>query len=212
VKLAILSLFLAACQTGTPCYFHGSRSYIHGGVAVNTKLDDTEHPATSVYTAQADVIGEMEALYPGVKLQDVKWRPCGDENAWYSPGKQTITFCTELEALGGAAVGVAAHEFGHAITEQLTNTTSEQDADEVGALALIRLGHQTELLELAAWFKSFPNQGQGDGDEHPGAGFRADELSCIEAGSEPGATGKCKALYDGLRVRWDMRLAPENTN
>jgi hypothetical protein len=201
VKLAPLFVFLAACQTGT--------AYFHGGPAATA---DNKHPATSVYQAQADVVAEMAGLYPAVKIHDVRWRPCGDENAWYSPANQTITFCTELESLGGAAVGVAAHEFGHAVTDQLINTTDEQDADELAALALVKLGHRTELLELALWFEQFPQLGQGLGDEHPGAGFRAWELACIEAGSEPGATGDCKALYDGLNVRWGMRLAPEHTN
>ncbi len=182
LKLAFIALFLSA--------------------PVTHPKSDT--PASSVFIRQRILINQMNVLYPSVDVT-VVWAPCGQENALYFPESKTILLCTELEQIPDAALGVAAHEMAHAITHQLTGVSDEQDADEVAALAMIRLGYQDEVMALANWFLTFPEQGHERGDPHPGARFRAWEFACIESGSEGWPT-QCVVLYFGLKVLWEHRL------
>jgi hypothetical protein len=178
-------------------------------LALSTPVDAALYvppkPAPSdTYRAQRELVMKMNSLFPDVRVH-VVWAPCGQENSFYFPEEQAILLCTEFEADPGMALFVAAHEMGHALTEQITSTASEQDADELAALAMVKFGYRTELMEAALWFRSRANQEHEGGDTHPGFGFRAWELSCIEAGSE-GQSPECTALYRGLRVRWNARL------
>ena len=158
---------------------------------------------SDTYRAQRDVITKINSLFPNVEV-DVRWAPCGEMNAFYDVEEKTILLCTELEEHPGLAVFAAAHEMGHALTHQLTSVTSEQSADEIAALSLIKFGYQKELLEAAVYFAA-GRPAHVPGDEHPGAGFRAWELACIETGSD-GGSAECRALYQGLRVIWNTRL------
>ena len=164
--------------------------------------------ATKTFLAQKDIVEKMNALYPDVTV-DVRWEPCGTLNSFYYFNAQKIILCTEFEAYPGAAVFVAAHEMAHAIQHQLTDVTSEQDADELAALAMVKFGYTDELLDAAMFWKQRSYQGR-TGEEHPAAGFRAWELACIAAGSE-GAPNMCVALYYGLVVRWSERLKSDWT-
>lgn len=174
--------------------------------------DTDPHQASAVFVRQMDVIRAMNRLYPSVQV-DVRWMPCGTENSAYIPAAKTIVLCTEMEAHPSVALVFAAHEFGHAITEQLTNTGDEQSADEIAALSLISLGYRQELLDTAVFMAGLPDQGHEEGDEHPSNGFRAWEFACLETGSEPDSAFKsdedydCRNLYNGLVVRWTHRLA-----
>lgn len=167
---------------------------------------DPVYPASAVYRAQADIIEKMNSLYPGVEVE-VRWEPCDEENSYYQPWDHTIHLCTEMEAHPSAAVVFAAHEMGHAITTQLLSVGGEQEADELAALAMIKFDHRQELLDAALYYKEQADQDHIPGDPHPSNRFRAWEMACIEAGSEPDATGECRDLYQGLRVRWNARLA-----
>ncbi len=173
------------------------------GFGPSSPIRASKHPASDVYSAQKRIIREMNDLYPTVEVT-VMWAPCGMVNAAYFPDYHAIVLCTELEQYPDAALGVAAHEMGHAITHQLTDTTDEQDADEVAALSMVHLGYQRELLALGLFFAGMPSEHQA-GDPHPGPGFRAWELMCIEAGSE-GQPPECVLLFNGLKVRWEHRL------
>lgn len=170
-----------------------------------------KHPASSVFAKQQLVITEMNLLYPDVKV-DVRWVPCGEENSGYMPLLKTIYLCTEMEVDASTALVFAAHEFGHAITEQRLGIGDEQSADELAALSLVELGYQQELLDAAVYLKSQAEQDHIPGDPHPSNAYRAWEFACIEAGSEPQtafsvASADCVDLYHGLRVRWERRLA-----
>jgi hypothetical protein len=175
-------------------------------VTAGPKHPTPEYPASQTFLAQRQIIEEMNSVYPDVEV-DVRWEPCEEENSFYQPSDQSIHLCTEFEAYPGAAVYVAAHEMAHAIQMQRLDTTGEQDADELAALALIHFGHQQALLDGALYWRTQDRQAHHPGDEHPGAGFRGWELACIEDGSEPDGSAECKALYQGLRIRWNTRLA-----
>lgn len=163
-----------------------------------------KYPASEVFLEQRDIIEKMNAVYPDVEV-DVRWEPCEVENSYYSPGDETITLCTEFEAYPEVAVYVAAHEMAHAIQRQTIDTTSEQDADELAALALAKFDRLDVLLAGALYWKAQPNQGR-TGEGHPSASFRAWELACIADGAD-GGTKRCVDLYQGLRVRWNERLS-----
>jgi hypothetical protein len=177
-----------------------------GVLTTSLASDAGKYPVSETMQRQMALINKIKGLFPKVEA-NVRWLPCGGENSAYSPYSHTIYLCTEFaEAHPGAAVAVAAHEMAHAVTDQLTDTTGEQDADELGALLLIKFGYQEELLDLAIFFAE-KDPAHEAGDEHPGPGYRAWELACIEDGSEKGGSDDCKLLYRGLLVRWEHRLA-----
>ena len=195
---------LAGCPMVVPPDTHPSPSAAEPPDELQ-RIAMTSPPATSVYIRQLDIIKKMNSIYPEVNVH-VTWEPCGEENSYYTDDDQTIHLCTEMEAKPSLGIFFAAHEMGHAITHQITSVTSEQDADEIAALAMVKFGFQKELLEAALDFKKLPNQDHIPGEEHPGNGFRAWELACIEDGSEELGSAECRDLYQGLRVRWNARL------
>lgn len=161
---------------------------------------------SEVFMAQEAMIDFMRTEYPTVRAT-VVWKPCGQQNSYYylKPIRR-IELCTEFEADPGAAVFVAAHEFAHAVTDQLTDTTDENDADEIAALSMIEGGYIDELYAAALWWAGRPRQNHRPGAEHPGSGFRSWELMCLAAGSETsGDYPHCEALYRGLQLKWYMR-------
>lgn len=167
------------------------------------------YPASETFLKQKDIIEKMNRSYPAVEV-DVRWEPCEMENSFYyyrGPREGQIVLCTEMESAPSAAIFFAAHEMAHAIQHQLTDGSTEQDADELAALLMIKHGYTKELLDTAVWWKKQEHQGR-TGEEHPASGFRAWEIACIAVGSEAGAQGQCAALYLGLRVRWSHRLHP----
>jgi hypothetical protein len=171
------------------------------------------HPgplASVVYLRQAAVIDAMREFYPGVEI-DVVWKPCGEENSYYYGGAHRIELCTEMEAHPDAALFFAAHEAGHAVTQQLAGTLDEGAADAVGALAMIRLNLRNELLGAAAYHGSQDLQAHYPGDPHPSNGYRAWFLKCLEMGSGEGALGppECHTLYEGTKTYWERRLTDD---
>lgn len=163
--------------------------------------------ASSVFLRQEAMIDFMREQYPTVDV-DVAWMPCGQQNGFYwTKPVSKIRLCTEFASDPGAAMFVAAHEFAHAVTDHLTDTTDENDADEIAALSMIEAGYTLELGQAALWWARHKVQNHHDGAEHPGAGFRAYTLACLAVGSEfSGDYPDCEALYVGLRVQWWTRL------
>lgn len=196
-----LVLFLCACNTGR---LAETTSFPEAATVDNTKLTPSQ-----VYMNQWRIIQHMAIEYPTVGVK-VQWIPCGEENSYYDPETKTISLCTEMSAHSGAAVFFAAHEMGHAITHQLTYTVNEIDADEIGALAMIKYDFSQELLDAALYHLNQDIQGHIYWDPHPSNGFRAWYLTCLESGSENdfGLSGpvECKWLYRATRMKWDMRL------
>ncbi len=198
VAIAIVAL-LAACQA--PQAFAPECAETPGEIIA------TASPASDVYARQELVITTMLSWYPSVKAV-VIWKPCKMLNSFYRGTLQggTIELCTEMEAYPDAALFFAAHEAGHAISHQLAGTMDEQAADEIGALAMIRMGLQTELLGAAIFHETSKPRAHYPGDPHPSNGYRAWELSCLAAGSEDGGPADCVALYQSTKQRWDNRL------
>jgi hypothetical protein len=163
--------------------------------------------ASQVYAHQRKIVEAMASWYPAVDVE-VLWEPCGQENSFYYPSQHEIHLCTEMEAHPGAAAFFAAHEAGHAIATQIAGTDDEHAADEIGALALIRLGLQDDLLQAALYHASQKTQSHWQGDPHPSNGFRGWELSCLADGSEESPVSpECRVLYLATKLRWDRRLS-----
>ena len=175
-----------------------------------TAVTQSAYPATDTFAAQADVIGELSALYPDVEVQ-VGWLPCktvfGDyeENGFYEDGH--IYLCTEMENHHDAAVGMAAHEFAHAVMMERFGYTTEQEADELMALWMVQLHHPSAAIANGRWLRGLDDGKHVDGDPHPGTAFRQWEISCIVSGGLGTGPQECKTLYQGLKLRFDRRLS-----
>ncbi len=156
-----------------------------------------------VFDRQLEVITVMAAEHPDVTV-DVLWAPCGGVNGYYVPDRKVIVLCTENAAYPELALFVAAHEMGHAIGIQLLHVDDEESADELGALAMIDQGLERELLEAGIWFLNQGDRGPSSAG-HPSNYFRAWNLACMAVGSDD-PRHKCRALYQGTKMRWDRRL------
>lgn len=215
LALLFAVLTISACQTPNAPIFTASKAV---GDLVSTAATSPTLTPSEIYTMQETIINKMNKDYPQVKV-DIVWRPCGSFNSFYNPAKTDtflfpptkakIELCTEMSAYPGAGLLFAAHEFGHAMTDQITDTMSETDADEIGALALINFGYQKELLEAALYFKQSPQQAHEPGDEHMSHGLRAWFFTCIESGSEVGnhqGSQECVELYHATSLKWFKRF------
>lgn len=168
-------------------------------------------PATDTYISQLRIINAMSADYPTVQWQ-VRWVPCGEENASYTPSTYTIEICTEIESHPGAAILFAAHEMGHAVAYQMAGVSDENAADEVGALAMLRHGYGRELLDASRYYLALPIHPRMPFDPHPTPSFRAWHMACMAAGAmatedrSMEVSPACTALYQATRVFWSTRL------
>lgn len=161
--------------------------------------------ATYVFEQQLKIIRQMSRDFH-VDV-DVAWMPCGEENSMYYPNENRVVLCTEMAEHPGAAVMFAAHEMGHAVTNNLIDVLDENDADEIAALAMVRHGWWNEMLEGSIYYLSDGSPlTHVPGDDHPSEGFRAWEFACLESGGVERAPADCVSLYDGLRLKWSMRL------
>jgi hypothetical protein len=170
---------------------------------------------SDVFVKQVELINQMNETFPLVDIQIVRTE-CKQENSFYwsrdlakQQGwvKPRIELCSEMDKYPDAALMFAAHEMGHAISDFYTDTLDEQNADELGALAMIAFGHQKELLGSVQYYLSDDVQGHVPGDDHPSNGFRAWFLTCMEQGSEKNAQDQmCVAVYNGTSIKWFMRL------
>jgi hypothetical protein len=161
-------------------------------------------PASKVFKAQKRIIELMKGEYPGVKAE-VVWVPCGQKNAFYYPSLQKIVLCTEMEEHPETALLMAAHEMGHAITDQIIDMTDEGAADELAALAMVKHGYATELLVASLYWKRKTIQGHLAGDDHPSAGYRAWFFSCM-ASAYDNQPQHCVDLYYTTQLKWLLRL------
>ena len=160
-------------------------------------------PQNDIERDQLDMFNKMRADFPNIEIS-LMWHPCFMVNAFYDPRSKTIRMCEEIEDLGQGSVMALAHEFGHAITHQVTDTMAESDADEIGALEMLKYGKHQGIIDQVKWFKSM-NFGHIKGDPHPSPFYRAWELACLELGSRQ-EFGKCPDFYQATRLKWLMRL------
>ncbi len=175
-------------------------------VAAAEADEETAPTASGTYMRQFDMIEAMRLEYPRVDAA-VHWLPCGQMNSYYFPSIDSIVLCTEFEKYPDTAVFVAAHEFAHAVTEQLLYVTDENDADEIAALSMIAAGQTDALMNAALWWAERKHQEQWPGDDHPAAGYRAWSTMCLAIGSElTGTYPSCESFYLGVRLKWQMRL------
>lgn len=195
VSLACLS----GCATQEPCV-----SAQHHSAAHDDAPFIPSPSATYVFRQQWKMIRQMSKDFH-VDVT-VMWMPCGEENSMYYPDENRIVLCTEMAEHPGAAIMFAAHEMGHAVTNNLLSETDENDADEIGALAMIRHEWWNEMLEGAIYYQENPPLEHIPGDPHPATGFRAWEFACLESGGVERSPSDCVSLYDGLKLKWSMRL------
>lgn len=168
--------------------------------------------AAYVMKRSMKIMEQMSKDY-GVPLIHVDWSPCDMENGFYMAGDPaTIGICAEDLAHPGWTIQVAAHEFGHYVTDTLADITDENAADELSILAMADHGWWDEMLDAATYMRTYWPAEHMPGDPHPGGAYRAWEMACAEAGveglSDPtrAAPLECVALYQGLVVKWDHRL------
>ncbi len=200
----VLLLGILVAQSG--CAHAASVPPVAAVAAVALDGEAPVSKASVTYQRQSDMIDAMRLEYPRVKAA-VHWMPCGMVNSFYYPDLDAIVLCTEFEAYPEVAVFVAAHEFAHAVTDQLLFVTDENDADEIAALSMIKAGKTMDILGAALWWAERDYQDQWPGDDHPAAGFRAWEIMCLAVGSEAsGDYPECEALYKGIELKWSMRL------
>lgn len=203
--LVVIGLVTALCGA---CQIPSDARSEQSGVASPVTPDPQ---ITEMVMAQTAVLQAMHLMYPQVEV-DVVWRMCGQENSYYFSQVKRIVLCTEMSSHPGTALFFAAHEFGHAVTGQILDTLDEQDADEIGALALIQLDLKAELLEAALYHKSQPWQWHLPGDSHPSNRYRAWELACLEDGSEDNPVSPiCGGFYRAIATRWAIRIGDAQT-
>lgn len=133
----------------------------------------------------------------------ISWEPCGEYNSYYEPSTHKIGLCTEMEDFPDVAVAFAAHEMGHAITDQMLDELSEYDADELAALALIAHDDLMVLLDTGIWFKMEDFQGHISGDPHPSHGYRAEFFACM---GSVDTNAECALQYYNLLGEWSRKL------
>lgn len=162
--------------------------------------------ATDTYNAQLKVLQEMTHDFPGVSVT-VDWVPCGEFNSAYYPGSDHIELCTETEQRPDAAVWVAAHEFGHAITDQLLGTLSEESADEIATIWLLQHGYYEAVTGAIFWGleEMEDNPGKPPGDPHPTWRYRVWSMLCLTDGFNDGGDAMCKAYYQGTVAKWEAQ-------
>ncbi len=167
-----------------------------------------ERPAAAIAREQLSVIEYMLSETPADGTH-VFWRPCGQENAYYSLPNGPIELCLELNDTP-AAVFAAAHEAGHALVYQLSlpidddAQADERAADELAAIFLIEMGKMDEVAGGAKWFMEDPDR-RPDG-VHPAHRLRAWELLCIMSGSEKTGSPECQILYHAVWMRWAQAI------
>lgn len=173
---------------------------LHSSIALSA-IPSTS-PASAVFLRQQEVIDYMKESFPKVEVE-VVWKPCRKYNAYYDPNDRTIVLCTEMEDFPEVAVLVAAHEMGHAITDQMLDEMSEYDADELAALALIAKDDLLPLVTAGVYFKRKELQGHMAGDPHPSAGYRAWFFECM--GSVDTDSG-CAEMALDTALKWALKL------
>lgn len=159
---------------------------------------------TALQVQQKRVIDAVQLWYP-IKISKIIWAPCG-ENSYYLTSKNGILLCTEMEAHPEAGIFFAAHEVGHATAWQLAGTLDEEAADEIGALALVRLDMVAELVGAATYEAEKHEARHLRYNGHPSDNFRAWNLACLAEGSFADGAPECRALYASTKDRWDLRL------
>lgn len=184
---------------------------------VATPKQPARGPA-DVAMAQGEAVSQVLSLTDLPLSVDLVWLPCGQQNAFYYPGSNTIVMCLEMTESPGAE-SVAAHEAGHAMVYQLglpiddDPYANERAADEIGTIALIEVGELDEAMGGAKQHLLWAQEMADDGDDGAHASFlsRAREIACLVDGAEDG-TPECIALYHMVRTRWLVTIADAETH
>lgn len=154
----------------------------------------------------------------------LRFKDCGDVNAYYFPDEVAISMCYELlikmaeleadvskeDRYLNATLATLLHELGHALAHQLELpiTGKEEDAvDEFAVLALLKLNDEAGLEAGIYQFKSYADQISPEEqiywDAHSLDAQRMYDMICIAYGSNPTAYAEV-AQNTGLP---DERLA-----
>lgn len=186
---------------------------VHLPLAEGEKVDLTP---SEVYEMQYELLKAEEAMFPKVlegKGVDIRWIPCGEENAFFDPDGHTIYLCTEMEAYPDAALLFAAHELGHAIGYAYLSESSEREADDIGMLSMLELGLHDELVRAADYYDMQVVTGHYPGDPHPPTKYRSWEAKCLATGWKalqdnqvnPEDAG-CAMFYVGMKSQYQALM------
>lgn len=207
LPLAIV-LGLSGCGAGFADQAHGVKT----DAAPDARMTPSE-----VYKAQWKIIHLEAQDYPRAADTDIMWQPCDEENSAYDPDENKIHLCTEMSEHPSAAIMFAAHEMGHSITGHYFSTYSEQEADEIGMLEMLRHGLIDDLMNAGLYYQAQDVQEHYPGDPHPPNSMRAYEAMCLAKGWDEvntphltayhGEPSTCAKMYTGLVERYEMMFA-----
>jgi hypothetical protein len=158
-------------------------------------------PAPDPYDLTATV--EMFRL-PGVEYT-IRWRRCGEVNAFYQRGSKRITLCYELKDEASPAVVrfVLGHEIGHAVIAQRGipfTGLEEAAADEFAAVVMGWYGKTDDMMEMGKWW--YAHGGEEDpADEHPSGKRRGLTIACLALGARAQQYG-CTAEWLRASRTW----------
>lgn len=159
-------------------------------------------PHLRVLRDQERALALRVAALWGATVTAVTWKSCPDLNGSYVVARGEVRLCDRNDERPCTALFYAAHEAAHAVTYQLAGTLDEASADEVAAIALVRLGLRAVVLwQAAVWRESAGAEDAGAHirwDGHPGFTYRA--WAAARLARDP------VALADAA-ARWDRRLA-----
>lgn len=215
-KLLLCIVLLTSCLWGRPS------DVVYPNFQDDATAPDSTYKmsASQVYRAQYDLIQAEEDLYPRIKDKiDVRWLPCGQENSAYNPDSHTVFLCTEMNEHPAAAMLFAAHELGHAITQEYFSTESEREADDIGMLSLIDLGLVDVLDEAGDYYDTQIVTGHYPGDPHPPTKYRGWEAHCLArgyraskmAGPMTSQEAECAGFYTALKLQYEMLVDAANS-
>lgn len=219
-RLLLCLSLLTSCLWGRPSEVLYSN---FSETADTGKHGDYYMSASEVYEAQYELIQAEEDLYPRIKDKvDVRWLPCGQENSAYDPEKKVVWLCTEMNEHPAAAMLFAAHELGHAVTQEYFSTESEREADDIGMLALLEIGGGAgaDLLDEAGnYYDAQLIQGHYPGDPHPPTAYRGWEAHCLAQGYRASKSGgemtpqeaESVVFYLALKLQYSQLIRAANS-
>ncbi len=132
---------------------------------------------------------------------------CGDDNAWYTIGENTVTLCADLFDRPLLARWVLRHELGHAINDQyhIPWIDYEAGADELAMLAAT----EAENMSAFYWFSDMARAKMGV-DPHPAMLDRAAAIACYLDGTGADPISRTCVIYaKSVEAAWNRLLVSE---
>lgn len=146
---------------------------------------------------------------PGMHV-NLRYRECGQVNAYYTFATKTVTICNELldESVGFIRF-VTAHEMAHAIIVQkgIPYTGAHEDAaDQLAAVFLYVNNMSEDISNAAEWFYQWRDVEPSELDDHTWPHQRAWRLMCFYMGATDEDSGECRDRFAQSLISWDRLL------